>query len=75
MHIHGKGPVISMADHLLSASLDDWLVNWWHLKTGTNKFYICRVEDRKKSSLQTVSFEEKKLFNVKILLQLLFEEF
>jgi hypothetical protein len=36
MHIHWKGPVISRANHLLSASLDGWLGNWWHLKTGKN---------------------------------------
>ena len=58
MHIHGKGPVISKANHLLSASLDGWLGNWWHLKIGTNKFYSCKGVDKKKSSLQTVSFEK-----------------
>ena len=47
------GPVVSRADHLLSASLDSWFGSRgrWHFKTGTNKFYTSEVVDRKKSGV------------------------
>ena len=45
--------MVSRADNILSASSDGGLgsIGKWHLKTGTNKFYISEVVDRKKSEV------------------------
>ena len=60
LHIHWNGPVISRADHLLSASLGGWFGNWWNLKTGTSKFDTSKVVDRKKSKVSRLSLLKKK---------------
>ena len=61
MHIDWNGPVLSRADHILSASLDRWFGSRgrWHFKTGSNKFYTSEVVDRKKSEISRLSFLNK----------------
>ena len=53
IHIDWNGPVVSRADHLLSASLDGWFGSRgrWHFKTRRNKFYTSEVVDRNKSGV------------------------
>ena len=58
MHKDRNGPVISRADHLLSASLDRWFGSRgrWHFKTVTNKLYTSEVENRTKSKVSRFFF-------------------
>ena len=57
--------MISRADCLLSASLEGWFGNWWHLKTGINKFNASKVVDKNKFEVSRLSLLRKKLLNVK----------
>ena len=56
MHIDWNGPVVSRADHLLSASLDRWFGSRkrWHFKTGSNTFYTSELVDRKKTEVSHI---------------------
>ena len=58
MHIDKNGPVVSRADHHLSASLNHWFGSRmrWHFKTGSKTFYTLEVVDRKKTEVSRLYF-------------------
>ena len=58
MHIDRNRPVVSRADHLFSASLDNWSGSRdrLHFKTGKNKFYTSEIVDCKKSEVSLLHF-------------------
>ena len=58
MHKDRNKPVVSRADHLLSASLDRLFGSRgrWHFKTATNKLYTSEVVNTKKSEVSRLYF-------------------